>query len=79
MALHIADPEVDNLVTQLARMDKVSKTEALRKLLRREVDSRTLQQQRQSFAKVANEIIAEARKTKPAPATKEEFDELWGI
>ena len=79
MALHIADTEVDQLTTELARLDNVSKTEALRRVLRREIADRTLRRHRQDFSRLAREVIEEAQAQPVAPVTKGESDDLWGM
>jgi hypothetical protein len=78
MALHIADNEVSALAAELARLDKISKTEMLRRLLRREVVERKLREQRQQFLGLATQIIQESRDEGQQPVTKDEMDELWG-
>lgn len=78
MALHITDPEVSKLADQLAALDKTTKTEALRHLLRREIEERKVREQRRNFADVAGQIIKEARAKEVKPVTKQEMDELWG-
>lgn len=78
MALHIADPEVSKLADQLAALDKTTKTEALRRLLRRELEDRKLQEQRKKFTVVARQIIKEARSKELKAVSKEEMDQLWG-
>jgi hypothetical protein len=78
MALHIADNEVSALAAELARLDKTSKTEMLRRLLRREVIERQLREQRQQFQRLATQIIQESRDEGQQPVTKDEMDELWG-
>lgn len=79
MALHIADTEVDRLTTELAKQDNVSKTEALRRLLRREFADRTLRRHRQDFSRLAREVMEEGRAQQPVQVTKKEFDDLWGM
>lgn len=78
MALHIADPEVSQLADQLAALDKTTKTEALRRLLRREIEERKVREQRRKFTAVARQVIKEARAQNLQPVTKEERDQLWG-
>lgn len=38
MALYVKDPEVDRMAERLSRIARVSKTEAVRRALRRELD-----------------------------------------
>jgi antitoxin VapB len=78
MALHIADPEVSKLADQLAALDKTTKTEALRRLLKREIEERRVREKRKKFTAIAREVIQEARAQKIKPVTKEEMDQLWG-
>lgn len=78
MALHIADPEVSKLADQLAALDKTTKTEALRRLLKREIEERRLREKRKKFSAIAREVIKEARTQRIKPVTKEETDQLWG-
>jgi hypothetical protein len=77
MALHIADAEVSRLVTDLAKSEGTSKTEALRRLLRRTMAERQKTITRAGFREFALGLMAEARVKKTAPATKAEMDRLW--
>ncbi len=38
MALYVKDPEVDRMAERLSRIGRISKTEAVRRALRRELD-----------------------------------------
>ena len=38
MALYVKDPEVDRMVERLSQLNRVSKTEAVRRALRRELE-----------------------------------------
>ncbi|MBX3477576.1 MAG: type II toxin-antitoxin system VapB family antitoxin [Brevundimonas sp.] len=38
MALYVKDPEVDQMAERLSRIGRISKTEAVRRALRRELD-----------------------------------------
>lgn len=38
MALYVKDPEVDQMAERLSRLARISKTEAVRRALRRELD-----------------------------------------
>ncbi len=77
MALHIADAEVSRLVTDLARIEKTNKTEALRRLLRQAVTERQLAAKRKDFREVALRIAANSQRKRVPPVTKEEIDALW--
>ncbi|MBV9678592.1 MAG: type II toxin-antitoxin system VapB family antitoxin [Acidobacteriaceae bacterium] len=79
MALHIADPEVSRLAADLAKFEKTTKTEALRRVLREAVKKYEADERAARFVRITNEIVAEARRKKVKPVTKEEFDELWGM
>jgi len=78
MALHIADVEISQLVTKLASLEKTTKTEALRRLLRRELEGRELREQRRKFHELALQIIKESRPQGFHPPTKDEIDDMWG-
>jgi hypothetical protein len=78
MALHIADPEVDQLVATLAQRENVSKTELLRRVLRRELAEQELHEKRRDFRGFAVKMLEKRRKKPVAPATKEEMDRFWG-
>ena len=77
MALHIADPEVTELVTELAKSEGTNKTEALRRLLRKTMAARQKAMTRAGFREFAAGLMAEARLKRIAPATKAEIDDLW--
>ncbi len=77
MALHIADPEVTRLVSELAKSERTTKTEALRRLLRRTMAERRKDEKRIGFREFALGLVADARRRKIAPATKAEMDNLW--
>lgn len=79
MALHVADPEVTRLVTELARLEKTSKTEVLRRILRAAISERQREAKRKDFREFAMQVVAEGRKRKIPPVTKAEMDDLWGM
>ena len=79
MALHIADSEVSNLATELAKLEHTSKTEALRRVLREAVAHRNRRSRADGFEQVARRIAADARQNAVLPVTKEEMDQLWGM
>ncbi len=79
MALHIADSEVSRLVTDLARIEKTTKTEALRQLLRQAVRERQLATKRKDFREVASRIAASSQKKGVLSVTKKDMDDLWDV
>jgi len=79
MGLHIADPEVNRLATDLARMEKTTKTEVLRRVLREALKEREIAEKRKDFRAFAERLIAEGRKKKIRPLTKREREEILGI
>jgi hypothetical protein len=79
MALHVADPEVSKLVTKLAKLEKTTKTEILRRVLRKALEGRERAQKRKRFFEVATRVGNEAREKGIEPVTKEEMDWLWGM
>ncbi len=78
MGMHIADPEVVRLVADLAKSEGTTKTEALRRLLRKTMADRQKEATRAGFGKFAAGLMGEARRKKIAPASKAEMDGLWG-
>jgi hypothetical protein len=79
MALHIADPEVGKLVTKLAKLEKITKTELLRRVLRKAMQDREHLEKRKGLKDLMDRIIAEGRKRRLKPVTKKEMDKLWGM
>jgi ribonuclease VapC len=79
MALHIADPEVSRLATALAKLERTTKTEAVRRVLRQALAERRREAKRKGFREFALGIVAEARRQAPAPVSKHEMDELWDM
>ncbi|HTU46758.1 MAG TPA: type II toxin-antitoxin system VapB family antitoxin [Bryobacteraceae bacterium] len=79
MALHVADPEVSKLVTKLAKLEKITKTELLRRLLRKALEGRERAKKRKHFFEIATRVGNEAREKGIPPVTKEEMDWLWGM
>jgi hypothetical protein len=77
MALHIADTDVSKLVTDLAKSEGTTKTEALRRLLRKTMAERQKAMTRAGFRAFALDLMAEARLKRTAPASKAEMDDLW--
>jgi hypothetical protein len=78
MALHIADPEVSRLATELAKLQQTTKTEALRRALRTAIGQHGAKERAAQFRNVALQIIKEAKEKSIEPVTKEEMDEMWG-
>lgn len=79
MALHIADPEVSRLAADLAALDRTTKTEALRRVLREAVKAKQVAAKRENFRELATQIAAKAREANVAPVTKQEMDDFWGM
>ena len=79
MALHIADPEVSRLAADLAALDRTTKTEALRRVLREAVKAKQVAAKREGFRELATQMAAKAREANVAPVTKPEMDDLWGM
>jgi hypothetical protein len=79
MTLHIADPEVANLVSDLAKLKGTTKTEALRILLRQTMAEYEKDSKRSSFREHAMSMVAKARKDGIAPVRKAEMDSFWGM
>lgn len=81
MALHIADPEVSALMTEYVKATGMSKTEALRRLLRDAVQEiaqhEARKQKKAKFREVAYSIMEKARQQNQPPHTKEEADALF--
>lgn len=77
MALHIADPEVSALMTEYVKATGMSKTEALRRLLRDAVQQEARKQKKSKFREVAYSIMEKARQQNQPPHTKEEADALF--
>ncbi len=77
MALHIADPEVSVLMTEYAEATGMSKTEAMRRLLRAAVQEQRRQRSKAEFAQVAKRIVEKNRKLNLLPVTKEEQDSIF--
>ena len=84
MPLYIRDPEVDRLATRLAELENVSKTEAIRNVLRNAIalcERRGAAEERfangMRVAKETGELIRAAGTYKPY--TKEEADSLFNL
>ncbi|HEY6989244.1 MAG TPA: type II toxin-antitoxin system VapB family antitoxin [Bryobacteraceae bacterium] len=79
MALHIADAEVNRLATTLAKLDRTTKTEAVRRALVQTLDTRRRAAKRKGFREFAQKLVLEAREQALRPTTKQEMDDLWGM
>ena len=79
MALHIADAEVSRLASALAKLDRTTKTEAVRRALRQTLAERRREAKRKGFREFAQGLVAAAREQEAAPVTKQEMDDLWGM
>ncbi|MFL6417451.1 MAG: type II toxin-antitoxin system VapB family antitoxin [Bryobacteraceae bacterium] len=77
MALHINDPEVTDLMNRYVKATGMSKTEALRRLLRTAVQQEEGADKKARFGAVARQIIEKNRKLNLKPFTKEEVDEIF--
>jgi antitoxin VapB len=79
MALHIADAEVSRLASALAKLERTTKTEAVRRALRKSLAERRREAKRKGFREFAEGLVAEGREQGIAPVTKAEMDALWGM
>jgi antitoxin VapB len=79
MALHIADAEVSRLASALAKLERTTKTEAVRRALRKSLAERRREAKRKGFREFAERLVAEGRDQGIAPVTKAEMDALWGM
>ena len=79
MALHIADAEVNRLATALAKLDRTTKTEAVRRALTLTLDARRRAAKRKGFREFAQKLVLESRRRPVEPVTKQEIDDLWGM
>lgn len=77
MALHINDPEVTDLMNRYVKATGMSKTEALRRLLRVAVEEKEQTNKKAEFGAVAREIVEKNKKLNLKPFTKEEIDEIF--
>jgi hypothetical protein len=77
MALHINDAEVTDLMNRYVKATGMSKTEALRRLLRAAVQEKEGAVKKAEFGAVAREIVAKNSKLNLKPFTKEEIDEIF--
>jgi hypothetical protein len=77
MALHINDPEVTDLMNRYVKATGMSKTEALRRLLRSAVEREETGKDKKEFEAVARRIMEKNRKLNLPPITKEEADAIF--
>jgi hypothetical protein len=77
MALHINDPEVTDLMNRYVKATGMSKTEALRRLLRSAVEEEEQTNKKAEFGALAREIVEKNKKLNLKPFTKEEIDEIF--
>jgi len=83
MALHINDPEVTDLMNRYVKATGMSKTEALRRLLRTAVQQQEIAhgetdtKDKKEFAEVARRIMEKNRRLNLPPITKEEADAIF--
>jgi hypothetical protein len=80
MALHINDAEVTDLMNRYVKATGMSKTEALRRLLRAAVEQQDIgkdTKDKKAFAEVARRIMEKNRQLNLPPITKEEADAIF--
>jgi hypothetical protein len=77
MALHINDPEVTDLMNRYVKATGMSKTEALRRLLRNAVQQEEVGKDKKEFEAVARRIMEKNSKLNLPPITKEEADSIF--
>lgn len=77
MAIHINDPEVTDLMNRYVKATGMSKTEALRRLLRVAVQEEERGYKNEQLEIVARRIIEKNRKLNLPPITKEEADSIF--
>ncbi len=77
MALHINDPEVTDLMNRYVKATGMSKTEALRRLLRVAVQQEEQVYKNERLEAVARRIMEKNRKRNLPPITKEEADAIF--
>lgn len=77
MALHVADPEVTDLMSEYVKLTGMSKTEALRRLLREALKHQKRKQSKANFEHVAQRITEKNRSLNLLPVTKEEADNIF--
>ena len=78
MALYIKDPEVDRMVERVSRIEGVSKTEAVRRALRRELEqvepAPSLEERMEAFLR---DLEASAPVARGLPVDKAWIDSLY--
>ncbi|NBB65342.1 transcription factor [Pseudomonas sp. ODNR1LW] len=78
MALYVKDPEVDQMAERLSRIGGISKTEAVRRALRRELDQveapSDLVERAMAFV---SELNARAPRERGQPVDKAYIDSLY--
>ena len=77
MALHINDPEVTDLMNRYVKATGMSKTEALRRLLRIAVQEEEIGRDKKEFEAVARRIMEKNKQRNLPPITKEEADSIF--
>ena len=77
MALHVNDPEVTDLMNRYVKATGMSKTEALRRLLRVAVLEQEQTYRNEQLEAVARRIMEKNRKRNLPPITKEEADAIF--
>jgi hypothetical protein len=77
MALHVNDPEVTDLMNRYVKATGMSKTEALRRLLRTAVQQQEQVYRNEQLEAVAREIMEKNKKRHLPPITKDEADAVF--
>lgn len=77
MAIHINDPEVTDLMNRYVKATGMSKTEALRRLLRTAVQNEEQAYKNERLQAVASRIMEKNRTRNLPPITKEEADAIF--
>ena len=77
MALHIVDPEVDSLLNTYLTGTGLTKTEAIRRLLREAVQRNRKKEKKAGLDAVLSEIWDRATRESRLPVLKEEVDALY--
>jgi hypothetical protein len=74
---NIRDEEVNAMITRLAELRHLTKTEVIRRAIQRELDEEMKGQRQEAFGMFLDRFISKQKKKKLPPHTKEESDELF--
>lgn len=77
MALYVKDPEVDRLAERLSRLARVSKTEAVRRALRRELEHVEAPSDRMEQILALTRDLKRRAGPNPQPVDKAFIDSLY--